>query len=176
MLLLLNPPRLSFPLLISCRILVEAYEGHFFFTLSRCSNHSLNCTARSYRRSPYYSRNLGHRDPARRGTTGTGAQYGRANPFIYPKHPDLGPSCQPHCPSQRLYANKLCWSPISALLRLTGSTPAHSLRLLAFHHVSREISPDMFANTRLSYFIDSGFPVKDLIAEYVRIIRNNPLL
>ena len=36
----------------------------------------LNRTARSHRRSPYCPRNLGHRDPARRGTTGTVAQSG----------------------------------------------------------------------------------------------------
>ena len=101
LLLLLNSPQLSCPLLISCRILVEAYEGHFVFSLSRCSNHAFNRTARSYRRSPYCPRNLGHRDPARRGTTGTVAPSGHTNPFINTKHPDLGPSCQPHCPGQR---------------------------------------------------------------------------
>ena len=60
----------------------EAYEGHFFFSLSRYSNHALNRTARSYRRSPYCPRNLGHRDPARRGTTGTAAPSRCMNPFI----------------------------------------------------------------------------------------------
>ena len=78
-----------------------AYEGHACFSLSRCSNHSLNHTARSHRRSPYCSRNLGHRDPARRGTTGTVAPSGCINPFINTKYPDLGPSCQLHCPGQQ---------------------------------------------------------------------------
>lgn len=52
-------------------------------------------------------------------------------------------------------------------LGLTGFPPAHYLRLLAFHHVFREIRPDVFANNRLSSLLDTGFPVKDLIAEYV---------
>jgi len=55
---------------------------------------------------------------------------------------------------------------------LTGFVLAHYLRFLAFHHVFREISPDVFANNRLSGLMDSGFPVKDLIAEHVDTIKD----
>lgn len=34
--------------------------------------------------------------------------------------------------------------------------PAHVLRLLATHHILREVSPDVFALNRLSSLVDSG--------------------
>jgi len=73
-----------------------------------------------------------------------------------------------------LDANKLCGCPrYCTSLGLTRFSPAHYLRLLAFHHVFREIRPDVFANNRLSSLMDTGFPVKDLIAEYVYTPRYN---
>ena len=32
----------------------------------------------------------------------------------------------------------------------------HILRLLATHHIGKEVSPNTFANNRLSSFVDSG--------------------
>ncbi|THH29318.1 hypothetical protein EUX98_g4870 [Antrodiella citrinella] len=40
---------------------------------------------------------------------------------------------------------------------------SHVLRLLATHHITREVRPDVFANNRLSSFMDSGKDVQDLI-------------
>ncbi|TCD65381.1 ich1-like protein [Steccherinum ochraceum] len=42
-------------------------------------------------------------------------------------------------------------------------TLSHILRLLATHHITREVRPDVFANNRLSSFMDSGKDVSDLI-------------
>lgn len=39
---------------------------------------------------------------------------------------------------------------------------AHILRLLATHHVVRELSPDVFALNRISSTIDTGKNVHDL--------------
>ncbi|KAH8096884.1 hypothetical protein BXZ70DRAFT_865118, partial [Cristinia sonorae] len=39
----------------------------------------------------------------------------------------------------------------------------HILRLLATHHITREVRPDVFTNNRLSSFIDSGKDVTDLV-------------
>ncbi|KAF8218100.1 hypothetical protein K438DRAFT_2006988 [Mycena galopus ATCC 62051] len=41
---------------------------------------------------------------------------------------------------------------------------AHILRLLATHHILREAAPDVFAANRISSLIDSGKPLRDLVA------------
>jgi hypothetical protein len=46
---------------------------------------------------------------------------------------------------------------------------AHILRLLATHHILREAAPDVFAANRISSLIDSGKPLRELVAKYVRI-------
>ncbi|KAJ3999098.1 hypothetical protein F5050DRAFT_1565815 [Lentinula boryana] len=40
---------------------------------------------------------------------------------------------------------------------------AHILRLLATHHILREVSPNVFANNRLSSILDTGKPFEELI-------------
>ncbi|KAJ7821679.1 hypothetical protein B0H14DRAFT_2371207, partial [Mycena olivaceomarginata] len=45
---------------------------------------------------------------------------------------------------------------------------AHTLRLLATHHILREAAPDVFAANRISSLIDSGKPLRELVAKYVR--------
>jgi hypothetical protein len=41
----------------------------------------------------------------------------------------------------------------------------HILRLLATHHIGKEISPNVFANNRLSSFVDSGKDLKVIKAK-----------
>ncbi|KAJ7796023.1 O-methyltransferase [Mycena olivaceomarginata] len=41
---------------------------------------------------------------------------------------------------------------------------AHILRLLATHHILREAAPDVFAANRISSLIDSGKPLRELVA------------
>ncbi|KAJ7821681.1 hypothetical protein B0H14DRAFT_3471315 [Mycena olivaceomarginata] len=43
---------------------------------------------------------------------------------------------------------------------------AHILRLLATHHILREAAPDVFAANRISSLIDSGKPLRELVAKY----------
>ncbi|PCH41979.1 S-adenosyl-L-methionine-dependent methyltransferase [Wolfiporia cocos MD-104 SS10] len=47
-------------------------------------------------------------------------------------------------------------------LRLDPSLLSHVLRLLATHHITREVRPDVFANNRISGAIDSGRTVTEL--------------
>ncbi|KIK63987.1 hypothetical protein GYMLUDRAFT_57032 [Collybiopsis luxurians FD-317 M1] len=44
---------------------------------------------------------------------------------------------------------------------------AHILRLLATHHILREVSPDVFANNRISSILDTGKPSEELIRRQV---------
>ena len=44
--------------------------------------------------------------------------------------------------------------------------PARILRLLATCHIFTEVSPDVFANNRLSSVLDTGKPVRELLAKY----------
>jgi hypothetical protein len=44
--------------------------------------------------------------------------------------------------------------------------PAHVLRLLATHHIGTEVSPDVFANNRLSSLVDSGKSFEEIKAQY----------
>ncbi|KAI0339260.1 hypothetical protein BDW22DRAFT_1431862 [Trametopsis cervina] len=46
---------------------------------------------------------------------------------------------------------------------LDSNKLSHILRLLATHHIGREVRPDVFANNRLSSIIDSGKPWRDLM-------------
>lgn len=41
------------------------------------------------------------------------------------------------------------------------------MRILAGHHIYREITPDVFTNTRISSMLDTLKPSKEVIAEYV---------
>lgn len=40
----------------------------------------------------------------------------------------------------------------------------HILRLLATHHITREVRPDVFANNRLSSVMDSGKSWSELVS------------
>jgi hypothetical protein len=44
---------------------------------------------------------------------------------------------------------------------------ARILRLLATNHIFTEVSPDVFANNRLSSVLDTGKPVQELLARLV---------
>ena len=41
---------------------------------------------------------------------------------------------------------------------------AHILRLLATHHILCEVSPNVFANNRISSLVDSGKPFEEVTA------------
>lgn len=56
---------------------------------------------------------------------------------------------------------------LSARVGVTERTLAHVLRLLATHHLVREIAPDVFAVNRISSLVDTGKPFEELIAECV---------
>jgi hypothetical protein len=45
--------------------------------------------------------------------------------------------------------------------------PARILRLLATNHIFTEVSPDVFANNRLSSVLDTGKPVEELVTKLV---------
>ena len=45
--------------------------------------------------------------------------------------------------------------------------PARVLRVLASNHIFIEVSPDVFANNRLSSVLDTGKPVEELLAKLV---------
>jgi hypothetical protein len=45
---------------------------------------------------------------------------------------------------------------------------ARLLRYLAVHHIFREVSPDVFANNRLSSVLDTGKSVEEIMQKYVR--------
>ena len=44
---------------------------------------------------------------------------------------------------------------------------ARILRLLATNHIFTEVSPDVFANNRLSSVLDTGKSVEELLAKFV---------
>lgn len=48
---------------------------------------------------------------------------------------------------------------------LTSLGTGHILRVLATYHWVREVSPDVFANNRLTSFIDSGKSIEQLKSE-----------
>lgn len=48
--------------------------------------------------------------------------------------------------------------------------PARILRLLATNYVFTEVSPDIFANNRLSSVLDTGKSVEELLAKLVSIL------
>lgn len=43
------------------------------------------------------------------------------------------------------------------------------MRLLATHHITRELRPDVFTNNRISSLIDTGKQVEDLFQTFVAI-------
>ena len=45
--------------------------------------------------------------------------------------------------------------------------PARILRLLATNYIFTEVSPDVFANNRLSSVLDTGKPVEELLTKSV---------
>ncbi|KAJ7140439.1 hypothetical protein C8R46DRAFT_1013579 [Mycena filopes] len=53
---------------------------------------------------------------------------------------------------------------IAALASVDPQLLAGVLRLLAIHHIFREVSPDVFANNRLSTVLDKGKSVEDLLS------------
>jgi hypothetical protein len=47
-----------------------------------------------------------------------------------------------------------------------SNTPlGHVLRLLATHHILREVKPNVFANNRVSSAFDTGKNIEDILAE-----------
>jgi hypothetical protein len=57
--------------------------------------------------------------------------------------------------------NKLGWFLVCRVLLYVANvteknTQGHVLRLLATHHIGKEVSPNVFANNRLSSLVDSG--------------------
>ncbi|ESK91595.1 ich1 protein [Moniliophthora roreri MCA 2997] len=50
---------------------------------------------------------------------------------------------------------------------------AHILRLLSTHHYVREVSPDVFANNRISSIMSTGKPVEDLKKLYAKYRNTN---
>ncbi|KAI0795374.1 S-adenosyl-L-methionine-dependent methyltransferase [Irpex lacteus] len=58
--------------------------------------------------------------------------------------------------------------PANVIASHTGINPdklAHVLRLLATCHIFREVSPDTFANNRLSAGLDTGKDIRDILAD-----------
>ncbi|KAJ7140426.1 S-adenosyl-L-methionine-dependent methyltransferase [Mycena filopes] len=53
---------------------------------------------------------------------------------------------------------------IAALVSVDPQLLAGILRLLAIHHIFREVSPDVFANNRMSSVLDKGKSVEDLLS------------
>jgi len=47
--------------------------------------------------------------------------------------------------------------------------PARILRLLATNHIFIEVSPDVFANNRLSSVLDTGKLVEELLARFAQV-------
>ena len=47
---------------------------------------------------------------------------------------------------------------------------ARILRLLATNHVFIEVSPDVFANNRLSTVFDTGKPIEELISKWASLV------
>jgi hypothetical protein len=47
---------------------------------------------------------------------------------------------------------------------------ARILRLLATNHVFIEVSPDIFANNRLSTVFDTGKPIEELISKWAFLV------
>jgi hypothetical protein len=41
------------------------------------------------------------------------------------------------------------------------------MRMIATHHIYREVKPDVFTNNRISSKLDTGKPSAEIIAEYV---------
>lgn len=52
--------------------------------------------------------------------------------------------------------------PLTVLHEVNKRNVAHILRLLATHHILREISPDVFTLNRISSMVDSGKSVAEL--------------
>ena len=50
--------------------------------------------------------------------------------------------------------------------------PARILRLLATNHIFIEVTPDVFANNRLSSVLDTGKSVEELLARLARSVFN----
>lgn len=44
------------------------------------------------------------------------------------------------------------------------------LRLLATHHILLEVSPDVFANNRISALVDSGKTIEELLKKFVLVL------
>lgn len=47
------------------------------------------------------------------------------------------------------------------------SFPARFMRFLATHHIYREVSPNVFTNTRISSMLDTQKPSAEILAESV---------
>jgi hypothetical protein len=64
---------------------------------------------------------------------------------------------------------------VKDIARPTNIDPAklaRVLRLLATNHIFVEVAPDVFANNRLSYVLDTGKSLDEIIARYVRTRAN----
>ncbi|KAF7368821.1 O-methyltransferase [Mycena venus] len=62
---------------------------------------------------------------------------------------------------------------IAARTGIEQAKLAHILRLLATHHILREAAPDVFAANRISSLMDSGKPLRDLVANPERKYSSN---
>ena len=47
--------------------------------------------------------------------------------------------------------------------------PARVLRLLATNHIFVEVSPDVFANNRLSSVLDTGKSMQEILARFAQV-------
>lgn len=63
--------------------------------------------------------------------------------------------------------NKLCVSCASIHPRYqTHASTARILRLLVTYNIFREVTPDVFANNRVSSFLDTGKSIANILAKY----------
>ena len=46
---------------------------------------------------------------------------------------------------------------------------ARCMRMMATHHIYREVKPDVFTNNRISSLLDTKKQSAEIIAEYVRL-------
>ena len=71
--------------------------------------------------------------------------------------------------THRSWVSYLCLPLGSSMCRLTLHA-ARFLRLLASNFIFREVSPDVFANNRISSMIDTGKSSKEILAEQVLVL------
>ncbi|KAJ7833353.1 hypothetical protein B0H14DRAFT_3462802 [Mycena olivaceomarginata] len=73
-------------------------------------------------------------------------------------------SSRPHTSSDVLRDGPVHVREIAARAGIEQAKLAHILRLLATHHILREAAPEVFAVDRINSLIDSGEPLRKLVA------------